>query len=369
MRQNILGGILAFALLSYGSIASAFTLIPQEQLSPSSSITESTTLETQTQPIASTIRAQIFSHLRPSGAKKGSQLGSTFLAASARPGASDVNYLAAVAGDSSAPGGGSAIGNSESVWISGTTTSLENTFSRTAFNGATNNILAGFDLTRSNRYVFGVSLGHEASNFTTTFNTGDEKTRGFNVNPYFAWLISDTWSVDLILGYGDFKTRQFRVLPTGPLASQVISSEFDSTRGFASTNLTNVQTFGNWKITGSLGFLGSRRENDAYTESIGTTVAKSKRTSEQWSFLGEAAYGRGNSETFFGAMYENIRDPERIQFAVGPQPSDDNDSVVLTAGWRYFGTRSISANFVFSGRVGQDDVREYGFSMMLRVDL
>ena len=372
MLQKIVGSILGCALLSCGSTALAFTLItiPQEQVAPGNTITDSTTLETQVQPIAATIRAQLFSHLRPRSAQKGTQVGGVMLAANARAGStsSDVVYLAAAPGDSSAAGGGSGGGNSESVWISGTGNSLANTFSRTAFYGATSNILAGFDLTRSDRYVLGLSAGHEASNYTTTFNTGNEKTRGFNVNPYFALLLSDKWSLDLILGYGQFNTRQTRTVGTGVLTTMAVDSDFDSKRGFASTNLTNVSTWGNWKLTGSLGYLGSRRENDDYVESNGNAVASTKQTSQQGSFLGEAAYGRGNSEAFLGATYETNRNPEKLQFASGEQPANDPNSVVLTAGWRHIG-KGLSASFVFSGRVGQDQVREYGFSMMLRVDL
>lgn len=293
------------------------------------------------------------------------------LAANAHGGSSgNVDYLAAAVSDSSAAGSGSGGGNSESVWISTAINSLENDFSRTAFYGATQNLLAGFDLTRSNKYVAGLSVGYEASNFTTKFNTGNEKTRGFNINPYFAWLLSDTWSLDLILGYGDFDTRQTRTLgsPTPP-ATLAVNSDFSSKRGLASTNLTNVSAFGNWKLTGSLGFLGSRHENDAYVESDGTAVPKSKRTLEQWNLLGEAAYGRGNSEAFFGALFENTRDPEKIVFATGEQPANDPSSVLLTAGWRHFG-KGLTANFLFSARVSQNDFREqYGFSMVLRVDL
>ncbi len=377
--QKALGWILGCALLSYGSTALAFTLPPppprsglsQEQVAPSNSITDSTTLQMQVQPIAATIRAQIFSHLRPRSSQKTTQGGRTMLAANAPAGiSSDVNYLAAAASDSSAPGSGMGGGNSESVWISTAINNVENDFSRTAFYGATQNLLAGFDVTRSDKYVAGVSVGYEASNFTTKFNTGNEKTRGFNINPYFAWLISDTWSLDLILGYGDFDTRQTRTLgsPTPP-ATLAVNSDFSSKRGLASTNLTNVSTWGNWKLTGSLGFLGSRRENDAYVESDSTTVAKTKQTLEQWNLLGEAAYGRGNSEAFFGALYEDTRDPEKIVFATGEQPANDATSVLLTAGWRHFG-KGLTTNFVFSARVAQDQFKEqYGFSMMLRVDL
>jgi hypothetical protein len=373
--QKTLSRILGCALLLYGSTALAFTLIPpppsQEQLTPSNTITDATTLETQVQPIAGTIRAQLLGHLRPKASARTAQVGSLLAANSYANSRSDVDHLAAAPNDSSGTGSGiGGGGNSESWWISAATNSLENTFSRTAFYGATHNLLAGFDLTRSDKYVFGVSVGHEASNFVTTFNTGNEKTRGFNINPYFALLLSDTWSLDLIGGYGQFNTNQSRTIgsPTVPLATVAVDSEFESKRGFISTNLTNVSTWGNWRLTGSLGYLASRREHDAYVESDGNAVAESKQTSEQWNLLGEAAYGRGNSEAFFGAMYENTRDPQKIVFTTGEQPANDPDSVLLTAGWRHFG-KGLTANFVFSSRVAQEQVKEYGFSMMLRIDL
>jgi hypothetical protein len=371
--QKTLSRILGCALLLYGSTALAFTLIlpPQEQLSPSNTITDTSTLEPQVQAIAGTIRTQLLSHRRPKSSEKVTQAGRMLAANADASSRSDVNYLAAALNDPSGAGSGSGGGgDSENLWISAATNSLENEFSRTAFYGATHNLLAGFDLTRSDKYVLGVSVGHEASNFVTTFNTGNERTRGFNLNPYFALLLSDTWSLDLIGGYGQFNTRQSRTLGslTVPLATVAVDSEFSSKRGFVSTNLTNVSTWGNWKLTGSLGYLGTRREQEAYVESNGNAVASARQTSKQWNLLGEAAYGRGNSETFVGLMYENTRDPQKVQFATGEQPANDPDSALLTAGWRYVG-KGLTGSFVFSSRQAQKQVTEYGFSMMLRVDL
>ena len=378
MLQKTLRRILGCALLSYGGTALAFTLIPpppgtpQEQVTPSSTVTDSYTLQTQVQPIAGTIRGQIFGFRRPTGSRKVTQLGGIQLAANDRSGsASDVNYLAAAGDDPSDAGGGSGGGNPQNLWISSTNDSLENTFSRTAFYGATQNVIGGYDVTRSDRYVLGISGGYEASNFVTKFNSGSEKTDGYNLNPYFAWLLSDAWSLDLIGGYGRFSTNQSRTVGTGvagDLTTNAVDSNFSSTRGFASTDLTYVSTLGNWKLTGALGYLWSKRDQEAYTESNGNAVAASNQTSKQWNLLGEAAYGRGNSETFFGARYEDIRNYQKIEFASGEQPANDPTSVLLTAGWRYFG-KGLSANFVFSGRVGQEQVKEHGFSIMLRADL
>jgi hypothetical protein len=368
--QKTLSRILGCALLSYGSTALAFTLIlpPQEQVSPSNTITDSSTLDPQVQAIAGAIRTQLLSLRRPKSSEKVTQAGRMLAANADASTRSDVNYLAAALNDPSGAGSGGG-GDSESLWISAASNSLENEFSRTAFHGNTNNLLAGFDLTRSDKYVLGIAIGHEAGNYVTTFNAGNEKTQGFNANPYFALLLSDTWSLDLILGYGQFNTRQSRTMGSiVPLATVAVDSEFSSKRGFASTNLTNVSSWGDWKLTGSLGYLSSRREQDAYVESNGNAVAGAKQTSGQWNLLGEAAYGRGNSETFLGAMYEDTRDPQKVVFATGEQPANDPDSVLLTAGWRYVG-KDLTGSFVFSSRQAQKQVTEYGFSMMLRVDL
>ena len=196
MLQKTFCRILGCALLSYGSAALAFTLIgvTEEELTPSNTVTDTFTLQAQVQPIVGTIRSQIFGLRRPGSSRKVTQVGGMKLAANDRSGsASDVNFLAAAADD---PWGanGSGGGNAGSLWISTTIDSLENTFSRTAFYGATQNVLVGYDVTRSDKYVLGISGGYEASNFTTKFNTGNEKTGGYNVNPYFAWLLSDAWT-------------------------------------------------------------------------------------------------------------------------------------------------------------------------------
>ena len=378
MVKKILGRILGCALLSYGGAALAFTLItlpPQEVLTPSNTVTTPFTLQTQIQPIAGAIRTQIFGFRRPGGYPKVTQLGGLQLAANDHSGsASDFNYLAAADAPSGAGSASSGGGNAGSLWISSTYDSLENTFSRTAFYGATQNVIVGYDLTRSDKYVLGISGGYEASNFTTSFNTGNEKTNGYNLNPYFAWLLSDAWSVDLIGGYGRFDTNQTRTVGTGLAAdfsTNAVTSDFASRRSFAASDLTYVSALGsNWKLTGSLGYQWSQRDQDAYTETglTGSAVGESRQTIKQWSLLGEVAYGRGNSETFFNARYEDIQNYQKIEFTSGDQPANDPTSALLTAGWRYFG-KGLTANFVFSGRVGQEQVKEHGFSMTLRADL
>ena len=360
---------LGIALLASAGTAPAFTLItpPEEATAPGTEVTSTTTLSTAAQPIVGSIRTQILSRRL----RKNEKLtwAERAVAVNERgQGRSDVNYLAASLAD---PSGGSGVGGgSSSLWISAAYNSMENEFSRTQFYGSTQNILSGFDYTGANRYIVGVAIGFEANDFVTQFNAGDERTRGFNISPYFSLLLSDTWSLDLALGYGGFDTRQSRTVGslTIPFGTDAVTSDVESTRSFAALNLTNVSTVGNWKLTSSLGALGTRRKQEAYVESNGNAVAESRQSVNQWNLLGEAAYGRGASEAYAGVVYEYVPDPPAVQFSTGEQPPVDKDSYVLGAGWRYF-ARSLTANFAFTGRVGQTDYKEYGFYMMLRVDL
>lgn len=374
----IFGTILGILLLQASSSALAFTLvtIPQEELAPSNTITDSTTLNTQIKPIAGAIKAHLRSTRRISKSEKKAQLGNVLAANSYVDSISDADHMTLAYNDLASSGsGGSGGGDERSLWINSTYSSLKNDFSRTSFNGDIHILLAGYDYTLSEKYIFGVALSHETSNFNTRFNSGNAKTNGFSINPYFAVLLSDTWSFDLSLGHGKFNTGQSRttavVLVAGPPAipgNAIVDSGFSSTRDFVSTNITNVSAWGDWNLTGSFGLFAAKQKQDAYVESSGDAVAGSSQNIKQWNLAGEAAYSHRDSESYIGLNYEKERNPERIQFATGEQPSDDAASFVVTAGWRHFG-KYLAANFVFSSRRGLDNISDNGISTTIRINL
>ena len=372
MLRKTLQTILAIALLQLGNSALGFTLIvPQEQISPGNTITDSTTLDTQVQSIALAIKTHLFSVRHGQNSNKTAQYGGVLAANSHVDSVSDLdgstlayNDLAAAGGGGVAEGGGGAAKNG--LWITSAFSTLKNDFSRTRFDGDNFNLLAGYDITLSDKYILGVAVSHELSRFDTKFNLGNEKTTGFNIIPYIAVLLSDAWSVDLGLGHGRFNTSQSRPVSGAPLPVPV-DSEFSSTRDFASTNLTNVSAWGNLKLTSSVGYIAAKQKQESYVESNGNTVSDTSRTSRQWNLAGEAAYGHGDSESFVGVIYERIRNPAKIGFATGEQPPNDPDSFLVNAGWRYFG-KGMAANFMFSSRLGQEQVTEYGFAATIRAE-
>lgn len=366
--QNSLVALAGILLLQLSCSALAFTLPPE--LNPSNTITDSTTLNTQIQPVANVIKAHLNSHRRTQKTGKIAQHDNVLAANSYTNSISDLDYATFAYNDLASAGGGVSSGSNDtnSLWINSAYSSLKNTFSRTRFDGDIQMIMAGYDYTKSDQYTLGVALSHQTSNLVTRFNSGDEKSKGFNISPYFAYLFSDSWSIDLSLGFGKYKATQTRAIATAPLTIITVENSFASTRSFVASNLTKVSTVGNWNLTGSLGLFAAKQKQDSYVDSVVGTVPGTNKSVKQWNIAGEAAYSHRDSETFAGVIYEKLKDPEAVQLTAGEQPSNDPSSFLLSAGWRYFG-KDLTANFVFNSRLGQDDVTDNGFSTTIRINL
>ena len=368
--RSCLKAITGLLLLQLASAASAFTLIVAPELTPSNAITDSTTLNTQIQPVANVIKAHLNGTRRTQKTGKIAQHDNVLASNSYTNSVSDLDYATFAYNDLASAGGSVSSGSKDtnSLWINSAYSSLKNTFSRTRFDGDIQMIMAGYDHTVSDRYTLGVALGYQTSTLITRFNTGDEKTKGFNISPYVAYMLSDAWSFDLSLGHGKFSTSQSRTIGTGPATSLTINNDFSSTRSFVATNLTHVSPLGNWNVTGSLGLFAAKLKQDGFVDGLTGTVPGTNKSVKQWNLAGEAAYSHQDSESFFGVVYEKLKDPEVAQLSAGEQPSNDPSSFLLTAGWRHFG-KDLTANFVFSSRQGQDNVTDNGFSTTIRIDL
>jgi len=354
---------LGLLLLHCSGSAMAFTLIelPESNTSPSGSITDSTTFNTQIQPVIGAIQAHILDSRRKRRSDQSANRDNVLASNSYAESISDADFIRVSSHDQDGSGG------LQSLWLNSTSTNFKNDFTGTEHNGDQHMLLAGFDYTLSDRYIFGVALSFETSNINTEFNLGNQEMDGFSLNPYFAYLISDTWSVDVSLGFGEFETDQYRT-PTPLLLPITVDSKFDSSRDFIASNLTYSTTRSNWYLSGWLGLLVANKDQDSYTESDATDVDGLDLDMKRWSLGGEAAYGRDASETYVGLIYEKDTDFNELEFTTGEQPANDDDSLLFSIGWRYFGG-DIVANLEFNSRLGADDISENSISSTFRIDL
>ena len=112
MLRKMLATILGSGLMLYGGTALAFTIITlppgsEEEGSPSTAVTESTTLSRQVQPVTSAIRTQLLGILRQRRPQRISQAGTLVAANAYAETLRDVDFLLAAAGQSSSAGGSS----------------------------------------------------------------------------------------------------------------------------------------------------------------------------------------------------------------------------------------------------------------------
>ena len=365
--KAILGCLLALA--SNTSLAFTIIEIPDADSAPSSSITEATTFGSQIQPVVSALRSRIRDAARRKNTETQSvQQGQALAFNSYAQTMSDAE-LTVVSYNTASDGGGSS-----SLWLNSSFGSFDNDFSRTKYDGDMQMLIVGYDTIVDDRYIFGIAVSYESFDIDTDFNSGNQEMDGYSISPYFSYLISDAWSIDLSLGIGDFDVDQFRIvgaLDPGPppgFGTDRVNSDFSSSRQFLASNLTYGGLQGNWYLSGWLGLMVAQKEQDGYTESDDTEIDSEDLDIERWSLGGEAAYGYADAEAYVGLIFEKDNDVDEVEFLTGEQPEYDDESFLLSLGWRYYGKRLI-ANIELSSRLEADEVSENTFSSTLRIEL
>ncbi|NIQ11861.1 MAG: autotransporter outer membrane beta-barrel domain-containing protein [Gammaproteobacteria bacterium] len=352
--SKLLRSLLVFASLLISHNVSAFTLIeifPSD--TPSNTVTDTETLDTQVQTVTSAIGGHIQGVIR--GTMRRQEVAANEL----------MDMTGINAGDGMVNVG---------MWVSGSYTDYEDDFTSTAFEGDTVLGLVGIDIAPTDNILLGVALGYENSDITTTFNTGTQESDGYTVAPYFGIILNNYFSIDGSFGYSDIDTDQFRFAPIGAGAGAIISSSPSSERYFATLNLNAITYVGNWVLGARGGALYAKNKQDAFTETsssplvVPAPVQETESKLKQWYLGGDVAYGVGLFEPFASFMYEREFDSTELTFTSGPQPSNDEDSYLVGAGVRYFGTEGLSASLEWDRRLGRDNFDEDRFSLIIRGD-
>ncbi len=260
------------------------------------------------------------------------------------------------AGDQSMPFG---------AWVSYSYNDFENDFAPTAFDGSRHGVLAGIDFMPWEKVLLGLTAGFETNNIDTTFNGGEQDTDGFTVAAYFGALLTDTFSVDGSFGYSGMDTDQFRKVTVGTTSTRITSST-DADRYFMTFNLNGIWYVDNWVLGARTGFLFARNNEDGFTESNGTVVAKSRSKLNQWNAGGDVAYSYGEWEPFARLSYQNDYSQTEIGIVGAVQPSFDNDDFMLGFGVRYFSAQGITGNLEYNKRLGRDNFDEDSISFTIR---
>lgn len=251
------------------------------------------------------------------------------------------------------------------VWGSYSYTAYENDLSSTAFDGASHGFLGGIDFGFWENTILGIAFGYDKGDIDTTFNRGNQETDTYTIAPYFGALLTDSLSVDFTVGYSKVEYDQFRILTTGTTR---ITSSPNSDRMFGAFNLNGITFYDNWIIGTRVGASYASSTLDSFTESDGTVVANSRTKVGTLSLAGDVAYSFKNYEPFVSLSYQNDFALREISVTTGPQPSNDNDDILMMTGVRYFNKNGITGNIEYSKRFLRDDFNEDRISLTIRAD-
>jgi len=249
------------------------------------------------------------------------------------------------------------------AWFNYTYSDFDDDFAATAFDATRHSFLGGVDFNPFTPVLMGLAFGYETADYDTDFNAGEQDTDGWTISPYLAASLSDTFSIDAVFGYSDMDTDQFRTA-----GDTRITSDFGADRFFWGGNLNMVKPWGNWYLTGSVGFIWAREFQDEFTESNGNVVPERTIKLGQWHLTGEAAYSYGNWEPFAAATFSRDYQLTEIEVAGPEQPANDRDDVVLGLGLRYYHPMGVSASVEWNKRLGREDFDEDTINVLLRMD-
>ena len=250
------------------------------------------------------------------------------------------------------------------VWGNYSYTDFDNDLSSIAFDGNSHSFLGGLDFAFWENTVLGVAFGYDNGDIDTTFNGGNQDIDSYMIAPYFGALLTDTLSIDFNVGYSRVEFDQFRTLPG---TTTRITSSPDADRWFGALNLNGVAYYDNWILGARIGALWAKSVIDSYTESNGVVVARSRSKLGSGSIAGDVAYSYKNFEPFLNLSYQYDFELTDIAVTTGPQPSNDDDDILMRVGVRYF-NNNISGNLEYSKRFERDDFDEDRIGLTLRID-
>jgi len=251
------------------------------------------------------------------------------------------------------------------VWGSYSYSDYDNDLSSTAFDGDTHSFLGGIDFGFWENTVMGVAFGYDNGDIDTTFNGGHQDSDTYTIVPYFAALLTDTLSLDFNIGYSYVDYDQFRTLSG---TTTRVSSSPDADRWFGALNLNGLFYHDNWIFGTRVGALWTKSVIDSFTESNGSVVAESRSKAGTVVVGGDVAYSYNNFEPFVNLSYQYDFQLREISVTTGPQPANDDDDILMTAGVRYYNDNGISGNLEYTKRFERDNFDEDRISLIVRGD-
>lgn len=266
------------------------------------------------------------------------------------------------------------------AWMGYSRASFEGKVAVAPYDAKLDSFRVGADRLLAGRYILGAALVFDRLDTTTRFNGGGQDADTTTLAPYFTILVTDRVSLDFSAGYGRMRASQNRIDPASvPGAPNILTASYDGNRRFGSASANYVQTHGDWVFGSRAGYLYTREDQDAYTETGGPSARSVLRRNLKLGqvFLGADAGYRlaGNFEVYGAGIFR--RDVQRndgseaggLPSAVGSTQPDDRTEWEWALGMRFFAARGATVGAEWVKTTGRDRFGHHAVNLLLRIDL
>jgi len=241
---------------------------------------------------------------------------------------SDISSSGLAAGDN---------GSGMAGWASFSLGDVKDNTAGLAYKSDVNTYTLGIDYPFAANLLGGVSLSYENTDASSSIGTNSSTdTDGYTIAPYIAYQLDDTFSIDGSLGYSWSDIDQSRNNGT-------ITGSTEDDGYFLALNLNALRWFDNFQVAGRLGYLYSKKVQDAFTESNANVVAKSSNKLGQFQVGANLGYYMGNVMPYFSATYEYDHQLTKVAGA-----TNDDSGMVYVIGANIFGSSGISGGLSYS---------------------
>jgi len=208
-----------------------------------------------------------------------------------------------------------------------------------------------------NPTFIGISLGYETADITTSFNRGNIDTHGITVAPYVSFGLTKVFSVDVVGGYTKMSYDTARL---DTLSSGQINGKFEADRYFGAADLVGGWIVDKWSFGARIGASHVSEQQDAYTESNGTTNGVDNIGVSSANTGVKVGYAFDKVQPYVGGTYS-------FDFVNSGGVYDERNTVGGSAGLNFTVTPSVSMNV--EGRASaKEDITNYGGSATLRLN-
>lgn len=221
----------------------------------------------------------------------------------------------------------------------------------------------GGDWQFSERFVAGISFAGSVSDVTTTFNQGEIETTGYTVSPYFVSILGRDANILLDGGFGYTMNDNDATRTSG-----TVSSSYDSSSWFVSSNVTYIFNRGNFRIQPKVGVLWLDNTTDGYTESDGTVVPGSGSKLGRLSAGARLDYTANPKFTPFVSLTGeyDFESEDYSAFTGANRPSQEDKGATLGLGFSSQLSERVTGDVSGTTALGRDDYTAYSLSGTLR---